>query len=238
MAEMEHGAQTGRGARANALLDWPPRVDSLPPPPPQPTTYVYAPGDIYPLGSREEDLCREASRPDWIYLAGLAALDVAAFSGGSADPIKFSDSVPVRLMGPTMIGLAWGATLGGWWLALPKCAPHWVESPPREGDVRATWPVALSLAVLAGVTAPIANGVALQLALGSCVAPQCQGGLPASWSTEEREMHLVVAGVAGFGGALLPYVLPPRTWSAARAIERLRVMADGRGAFVAYAASF
>jgi hypothetical protein len=200
--------------------------------------YVHAPGDIYPQGSREEDLCRAASRPDWIYLAGLAAVDAAAFWGGSTDAVKFSDSLPVRMLGPGMIGLAWGATVGGVWLALPKCGRHWVESPPREGDVRATWPVALSLAILAGATAPVANAIALQIALSSCVAPQCQGGLPASWSTFEREMHLVAAGAAGFGGALLPYLLPPRTWAAARELDRLRFGVDARGAFVTYGVSF
>jgi hypothetical protein len=219
--------------------------------PPQPTTHLsgegvsiaspekYAPGDIYALGSREEELCRSASRPDWVYLAGLVALDAAAFWGGSTDAVKFSDSLAVRMLGPGMIGLAWGATVGGVWLALPKCGRHWVESPPREGDIRANWPVALSLALLAGATAPIANGIALQLALSNCFPPQCQNGLPASWGTFEREMHLVVAGVAGFGGALLPYLVPPRTWAAARELDRIRFGADGRGnAFIAYTVSF
>ncbi|HEY8088395.1 MAG TPA: hypothetical protein VIF09_11135, partial [Polyangiaceae bacterium] len=134
----------------------------------------------------------------------------------------------LRMAGPVAIGLTWGATVGGTWLALPKCAPHWVGETPREGDVRATWPVALSLALLAGVTAPFVNGIAI----GSY-------NLPIEWSTFEREMHVVAAGLAGFGGALLPYVLPPRTWSAAREIDRLRFGADGRGgAFVGYSATF
>jgi hypothetical protein len=41
-------------------------------------TYAYAPGDIYPRTDRERDLCDRASRPDWLYLGGLAALDVGA----------------------------------------------------------------------------------------------------------------------------------------------------------------
>ena len=92
--------------------------------------------------------------------------------------------------------------------------------------MRATWPVALSLALLAGATAPIVNGIAIGT---FCAAPACQGGLPADWSTFEREMHVVVAGLSGFGGALLPYLLPPSTLSAARELDRLRVGADGAG---------
>jgi hypothetical protein len=42
-------------------------------------------------------------------------------------------------------------------------------------------------------------------------------------------MHIVVAGVAGVAGAFLPYLLPPRTWAAARELEHLRVEVDGRG---------
>ena len=216
-------------------------MDALPPPP-QPPAYVYAPGDIYPRGEREAELCATASHPDWFYLGALALLDVGAVWAGTGDGIKYSSSVPVRFTGPVMIGVTWGATVGGAWLALPQCHPHWVGSPPREGDVRATWPVALSLAALAGVTAPIVNAIAI----GNCYsgpggvpAAGCQGGLPADWTTFEREMHLVAAGLAGFGGALLPYVIPPRTWSAAREIDRLRFGADARGnVFVGYSASF
>jgi hypothetical protein len=125
-----------------------------------------------------------------------------------------------------MVGLAWGATVGGAWLALPKCEAHWVTAPPREGDVRASWPVALSLALLAGASAPIVNAIGV----GNCSDPtRCQEGLPASWDTNERALHVVVAGLAGFGGALLPYLVPPRTWSASREIEHLRFGADARG---------
>jgi len=198
-------------------------VDALPPSPP--AAYAYAPGDIYPRGSREEDLCATASHPDWLYLGALVALDAASFYGGSTDTFKFADSAAVRYLGPAMIGLTWGATLGGGYLALPKCEPHWVSHAPREGGVRASWPLALSFALLAGATAPIVNGIAV----GSCFDARCQGGLPDKWDDTERSMHLVVAGVAGFGGALLPYLLPPRTWSAAKELDHLRVGADARG---------
>ena len=108
---------------------------------------------------------------------------------------------------------------------------------PARATSAPSWPLALSLALLAGATAPIVNGIAI----GSCygTAELCQGGLPANWTTFEREMHVVTAGVAGFGGALLPYLLPPSTWSAARELERLRFGADGRGnVFVGYTVPF
>ncbi len=211
-------------------------MDALPPAPPSPPG-IYAPGDIYPRGRREEELCASASHPDWLYLGGLAVLDAGAIAFGSDQPVKYTTSVPLRLSGPVLIGLTWGATLGGGWLALPKCDPHWIGETPREGSVRADWPVALSLAVLAAVTAPIVNGIAV----GYCddASSWCGGGLPRDWTTLEREMHVVAASVAGFGGALLPYVIPPRTWVAARELDRLRVGADAQGsAFVRYKVEF
>jgi len=171
-------------------------------------------------------LRRSASHPDWIYLGGLLALDAGAVWLGSSDSLKYASSVALRLTGPTMIGLTWGATVGGAWLALPKCSPQWVGESPREGGVRSSLPLALSLAVLAGATAPLVNGIAV-------------GPLPNFWSTFESQMHLVAAGVAGFAGALLPYVIPPRTWAAARELERLRFAVDGRGnPFVGYVGTF
>ncbi|HXN33533.1 MAG TPA: hypothetical protein VN894_16805 [Polyangiaceae bacterium] len=210
-------------------------MDSLPPPPPASDAYVYAPGDIYPRTAHERELCAHASHPDWAYLGGLVGLDVATIWFGSWDKLKYSGSLPLRMSGPAAIGLGWGATVGGAWLALPKCSTRWVASPPLEGDVRAQWPLAVSMALLAGATAPIVNAIAI----GTCNPPECQEGLPAGWTTFEREMHLVVAGVAGFAGALLPYLVPPRTWSAAREIERIRFGTDGRGGmFLGYSSRF
>ena len=179
---------------------------------------MYAPGDIYPRSHRERELCARASHPDWAYLAGLVVLDAGAIWFGSWEKLKFSDSVPFRISGPAAIGLTWGATIGGAWLALPKCSPEWAGEPPREGDIHETWPLALSLALLAGATAPFINGIAGKLRL-----------VPTFRSvgrTSTRDMHLVVAGAAGFGGASLPYLIPPSTWSAAREIERIRFGAD------------
>jgi hypothetical protein len=203
--------------------------------------YPPAPGDIYPRNARERDLCRQASNPDWFYLAGLLALDAGAIAYGSNTFVKWSqDSYPshgqanpddvghiaFRLSGPFAIGLTWGATVGGVWLALPKCSPEWVGETPREGLVRENWPLAITLALLAGATAPIINSIAIGY------------NLPLGWTTFEREMHLVTAGVAGFGGALLPYLLPPRTTAAARELDRIRLGIDGRGFFLGYTASF
>ncbi|MGO9837105.1 MAG: hypothetical protein ACLP1X_23155 [Polyangiaceae bacterium] len=207
-------------------------MDSLPPAPtqlaqPAPVATDYAPGDIYPVGQRERELCAEASHTDWLYLGSLVVLDVGAIWLGSSATIKFSTSVPLRFTGPAMIGLTWGATVGGAWLTLPKCSPEWVGATPREGAVRATWPLALALAMLAGATAPIINGIAIGY------------DLPVTWSTFERQMHVVTAGVAGFAGALVPYLIPPRTWASALELDRIRFGADGRGgAFVGYAVRF
>jgi hypothetical protein len=116
--------------------------------------------------------------------------------------------------------------VGGAWMALPQCSRTWVGAPPPEGQVRLHWPLALSLAILAGVTAPVVNGIAIGF------------DLPVAWSTLEREMHLVAAGVSGFVGAFIPYLLPPSTWRAARELEQIRVSADGHSAFIGYGHTF
>jgi hypothetical protein len=211
-------------------------LDALPAPPP--AHYSDAPGDIYPRDDRERDLCARAGQPDYLYLGALVAIDAAAFWAGSSVPIKYATNIPIQYTGPLMIGLAWGATVGGAWMAFPKCSTEWVDSSPREGRVRATWPLALSLALLAGTTAPIVNAIAW----GNCTAPQpqvCQtGNLPTAWSTFDREMHIVAAGLAGAGGALLPYLIPPRTWAAAHELDKIRFGADGQGGFISYSATF
>ena len=51
-------------------------------------------------------------------------------------------------------------------------------------------------------------------------------------------MHIVVAALAGFGGALIPYLLPPRTLSAARELDRIRFQADSHGAYAQYTLAF
>jgi hypothetical protein len=214
-------------------------LDTLPPAPPaQPpaavavvsTPALSAPGDISPRGRREEELCATASRPDWLYLGALVVLDVGAIGFGSNGAVKYSDNFFLRYGAPFAIGLTWGATVGGAWLALPKCSPSGVGEAPPEGGVRETWPLALAFALFAGATAPVVNGIAV-------------GDLPVTWSTEEREAHVITAAVAGFAGALLPYLVPPRTWSAARELERLRLgvgptARGGAAGFIGYALQF
>ncbi len=222
-----------------------PALDSLPPPPPAATAPAApaaaaappvpagtsaAPGEIYPRSAREEELCAAASRPDWLYLGALVLLDVGGIAFGSNGSVKYSDSAYLRYSAPFAVGLTWGATVGGGWLAAPKCSPSWVGEPPPEGGVREAWPLAVAFALLAGATAPVVNGIAV-------------GDLPSSWSTAEREAHVVVAGVAGFAGALLPYLVPPRTWAAARELERVRLgigaaPGGGAGGFIGYASQF
>ena len=202
-------------------------MDALPPPPPAQTAYVYGPGDIYPRSERERELCVRASHADWLYLTGLVLLDAGAVILGGTDPVKSSGPY-VSFISPVAIGLTWGATLGGGYLALPKCSVDWVDVPPREGNVHATWPIALALALLSGATAPIVYGIAINA-----------GDLPSDWSTENRALHVVAAGVVGFGGALLPYLLPPVTWRSAKEIERIRAATDGHGRWMlGYAVQF
>jgi len=78
---------------------------------------------------------------------------------------------------------------------------------------------------VAGATAPILNGVVV-------------GTLPMDWSNTERAMHVVTAGVAGFAGALLPYLLPPASWSASRELEKIRVGADAGTLTLGYVTLF
>jgi hypothetical protein len=208
-------------------LDYSPRVDASTPPPPPPPAYVLAANDIYPRGSREEELCDTASRPDWLYLGALLVLDVGSIAYTSNDAIKYDKtSLPLRLSGPALVGLTWGATIGGGYLALPKCSKHWVGDAPAEGDIRTSTPLAFALALLGAATAPIINGIA--------VGPN----FPLEWSDTERAMHVVTAIGFGFVGALLPYLLPPKTWRAQKELERIRAGADAHGAYLRYTIAF
>ena len=199
-------------------------MDSLPPPPP--AISAAAPSDIHPRSAREKELCDAASHPDWAYLGGLAAIGAAGIAYGSWQPARDSSSLPVRFVAPAVVGLTWGSIVGGAWLAAPKCDPNWVAGSPNDGNVRSHGPLTWSLALLAAFTAPIVNGVVVGF------------DLPVTWTTFEREMHLATAAVAGFAGSMLPYLLPPRTWSAARELDHLRFGADARGASVSYVLSF
>jgi hypothetical protein len=176
-----------------------------------------------PREGRERELCTAAGRTDTLYIAITAKAAVGSIVLHVAT--KNASDVGVRMLGPGFVGLSWGWLLGGGYLAFPKCHPNFAGEPPPEGGAREIWPVALTLATLSGATAPMLTGV-------------ITGPLVSTWTTEERVGRLVVAGVMGFAGALLPYLLPPRTWRAARELERLRVEAGPDGAVLGWHATF
>ena len=202
-----------------------PTVDAPPPPPPPPPAYVYAATDERPRGPRETELCAKASTPDWLYLGSGVLLTALAIKLDNT--VEDSNSIFVRQLGPSSVGLTWGFTLGGGYLSIPKCSMDYVQSPPPEGDVRVAWPMAVAFAAIAGITAPILVGV--------------ENGSPSpSWDNGERVTRVVLASAFGVGGALLPDLLPPKTWRAARELEHLRAGAtgDGRGGFVSWSVRF
>ncbi len=209
-------------------------MDAAPPPPP--AAYAYAIlGNIYPVGDRERQLCDTASTPDYIYIGSLVVLDVASVWFSTSIPVKYSQNQPLRYFGTGIAALTLGATFTGTYLALPKCDPHWVTYAPREGDVHVSWPLAVSIGLISGVIAAGAYGVEL----GQQVYYQFPNGGPLlTWSTEERAGHVLLAGLAGFGGSFLPYLLPPKTWRAARELANIRAGVSSNGGFLGYSFSF
>ena len=196
-------------------------LDALPA---EPIAAHYAPATATAAGgSRERALYESASHADYLYVLPLLALEVGAVALDGA--LKYDDRPGVRLLGPSAVGLAWGGFVGGGYLALPKCELGFVAQPAIEGDVRSVWPLALSLALLAGVTAPVLVGIET-------------GALPSDWTTAERASRLALAGVTGFAGALVPYLIPPRTFRAARQLESLRINATARGVSLGVTVSF
>jgi hypothetical protein len=201
-------------------------VDAAPADPP--AYHLAAPTALAPRDAEERRLCNAAASKlsdpyVWLYGVPLLAMNVGAIALDSN--LKYADDSSVRALGPSAVGLAWGALIGGGYLLLPKCDPHFVSYTPAEGDVRPSWPLAIVLAVLAGATAPVVVGIET-------------GGLPPNWTTEERVTRLVLAGTTGFVGALLPYLLPPRSWRAAKKLEKLRLGASATGAIATLSFSF
>src|SRR5206468_430596 len=92
-------------------------VDAIPP-------IVYAANDQRPRGAREEDLCERASTTDWLYMGVSAAAFVGSMYVDTAY-FKFREQPGVRTIGPGLVGLTWGFTLGGGYLGalLPYLLP-------------------------------------------------------------------------------------------------------------------
>jgi hypothetical protein len=171
------------------------------------------------------ELCEKASSPDVPYIAaGVVLTGASIFFDTLA---RGSSPEGIRYLGPSAVGLTWGFTLGGLYLALPKCSPDFVSSSPPEGNVRTRWEIAIAFAALSGLTAPV------------IVATET-GTIPEQWSNGERVMRLVLASGFGVVGSLVPYVLPPQTWRAAKELENLRAgpTDEGRGAFVSWRVRF
>ena len=183
--------------------------------PKEPPPYVYAAAEYRPVGERDVELCRKASSTDWVYIASLVALDGAAITADS----QFFKSQPqpgVRLIAPALVGLTWGATLGGTYLSLPKCDPGYAQWAPPEGNVRTITPMIFAIALFSVATAPFVANVA-------------HGGIQPEWPIWERAMTVLLPIGTGFGGTFLPLLLPPRTYSAAKELEKLRLGVDKNG---------
>ncbi|MDB5219691.1 MAG: hypothetical protein JWO86_7618 [Myxococcaceae bacterium] len=188
--------------------------------PPDPPAYVYSATDYRPRQPREIALCEKASSFDWLY-TGTMFGGVIGSTLLSVGPLKQSQSPGVRLIGPAALGLFWGGFLSGAWLSLPKCDPLWAEGTPPEGNVRAAWPMAAAISLLAVVTAPAIDYVFL-------------GAVPVEWRVIERSGRVFVAMGTGLLGSLFPYVLSPRPWSAKKQIDRIRLGEVAGGPFVSY----
>ena len=191
---------------------------------PAESAYVYAPTDIRPRQPREIALCARASQFDWLY-TGSMGLGLIASEYVSLGHLKYTEHASTRLIGPGLIGFFWGGLLSGGYLSLPKCDPLWAYGPPPEGNVRADWPLAAAISLIATVTAPALDYVFL-------------GPVPINWPVPERSARVFIAMGTGLLGSLFPYLVPPRTWAAKLEIERIRIGEVAGGPFVSYGFTF
>lgn len=193
--------------------------------PKEPPAHAYAVADIRPVNDRERALCQKAYAPDLnavpgdlLYIGGLLAIDAAVVYSDNRW-FRFMDTPAQRLVGPSLMGLAWGSTIGGLYLAMPKCRPDWVETATSEGAVRNQWQFAIALSLLSMATAPF-------------IARIEQGPIrEVYWDVPERSLTVIMPMITGAVGAFVPYLLPPRTWRAANELEKLRlnVAVNGNG---------
>jgi hypothetical protein len=186
--------------------------------------YVYAASDLRPRQPKEIELCEKASHFDWQY-TGAFTLAFGASVWANIDKLKHEETFAVRMLGPALVGFTWGALLTGGFLSLPKCDPLWAGGPSPEGNVRSIWPIGTAIVALAALTGPFMDYSFL-------------GPVKTTWAVSERSARVFVASGFGVLGALLPYVLPPRTWAARKQIDRMHVDGTLGGAAMTYTVQF
>ncbi len=191
---------------------------------PEPPGYVYAATDLRPRQTREIELCRKAADFDWLY-TGVMAVGTGASIVLSSGALKEERKPGVRLLGPSAVGFFWGGFLSGGYLSLPKCDPLWAGGAPPEGDVRASWPVALTITLVTIATAPAIDYIFL-------------GPVDLDWSVRERSARVGVAMAAGAIGSLFPYLLPPTPWAARKEIDKIRLAPVAGGAMFGWGGTF
>ncbi len=184
---------------------------------------MYGPGDIYPRGAHERELCDKAASTDWIYLstAGLATVGSVVINSET----KYSSTWPVRFLGPASVGLSMGWLIGSLPLALPQCSETGMRFSGREGDTRKPGYLAISLALGS-------------VALSSITMAVATGQQPQEWGNVERAGRVLTTSGFAIAGSLLPYLLPPKTWRAAEELRKLRFEASEERAFVTYSMTF
>ncbi len=173
--------------------------------------------------SKAAELCEKASHFDYMYLGTFVALDVGTLL---VDPfyVKGKDSLFLRIAAPAAFGLSWGATLGSLPLVTPQC--EWPGTPRVRGPESTRHDhlaMMIALAGLAGASAPFIVG----LATGPLPRDHFTTGYAYKWPVSERSGRLIAAGVGGALGTLLPYLLPPKPFSAIKELRELEVTTSG-----------
>jgi hypothetical protein len=211
------------------LAVWSAAVDAAPPAPPAlhstppvtqasegPGASPFAPAatDERPRDDQERRLCEKASHPDWYYLAGLAVLDAGAIFVESQTK-NFRVAKPDEGdSGNRAVRFLGPLSMGFMWGA--TLSGGYLSLSKCSMDwVRSAPPEG-------DVRSPVPFAIALAMIAGA-TAP-----------------IFLAAGGMGVVGSLLPYLLPPRTWSGARELMHLRAETtpDMKGAFVSYSARF
>jgi hypothetical protein len=189
-----------------------------------PPAHAYASTDYRPATPREVELCRRADHFDGFYFGGLLLADTGVILA-DAHFFRFQEQPGIRLIGPSLAGLGWGWTLSGGYLSFPQCDPKWVEHAPPEGNVRSRVPIAIALGTLATITAPIFARIE-------------QGGIRDEWPVWERSMTVILPMITGAVGSAMPYLLPPRTYRAARELERIRLDLEKDAVWIGWRTTF